>query len=82
LRKHFDRWERNEIGSFELNQLVHRFHDGAAREIWKQYSTSHLEPAVASAIVAGVLRKEELPEELVRHVVGLIEFYSSDHVEA
>jgi len=78
LRAHFDRWDRGEIDSFELNELVHRFHQDTAREIWKRYGTSHLEPAVASAIAAGVLRTEELPAELVRHIAGLIEFYERD----
>jgi hypothetical protein len=78
LREQFDRWDRGEIDSFELNELVHRFHEGTAREIWKKYATSHLEPAVASAMAAGVLRKEELPAELLRHVAGLIEFYEQD----
>ena len=78
LRQQFDRWNRGEIDLFELNELVHRFHEGTAREIWKKYATSHLEPAVASAVAAGLLRKEELPAELLRHVAGLIEFYEQD----
>lgn len=78
LRVEFDRWERGEIDSFELNERVHRFHQDASREIWKRYATSHLAPAVASAVVAGVLRKEELPAELVQHIAGLIEFYEAD----
>jgi len=78
LRVQFDRWERGEIDSFELNDLVHRFHQDTSREIWKRYATSHLEPAVASAVVAGVIRKEELPAELVQHIAGLIEFYEAD----
>jgi hypothetical protein len=79
LRAHFDRWDRSEIDSFELNELVHRFHQDIAQEIWKRYATTHLEPAVAAAIAAGVLRKEELPAELVQHIAGLIEFYEHDH---
>jgi len=78
LRAHFDRWERGEITTFELNDLVHRFHQGTSREIWRRYETSHLEPAIASAVVAGVLRKEELPAELLQHIAGLIEFYEHD----
>jgi hypothetical protein len=65
LRTEFDRWQRGEIGAADLNHLVHQFHERASREIWKRYATNHLEPAVASAIAAGVLRREELPEELV-----------------
>ena len=78
LRIQFDRWERSEIDSFELNDLVHQFHQDASREIWKRYATTHLEPAVASAVAAGVIRKEELPAELVQHLAGLIEFYEHD----
>ena len=53
LRVEFDRWDRGEIESFELNKAIHEFHDGTSREIWKRYATSHLEQAVASAVAAG-----------------------------
>jgi hypothetical protein len=82
LRAHFDRWDRGEIDSFELNDLVHRFHQDTSREIWKRYATTRPEPAVASAVAAGVLRKEELPKELVQHIAGLIEFYEHDLSES
>ena len=78
LRVQFDRWDRGEIDAFELNDFVHRFHNDISREIWKRYATTHLEPAVASAVAAGVLRKEELPPELTRHIAALIEFYEAD----
>jgi hypothetical protein len=78
LRVQFGRWERGEIDAFELNELVHRFHEDAARTIWKRYATTRLELAVASAVAAGVLRKEELPAELVQHIAELIDFYEHD----
>jgi hypothetical protein len=78
LRSQFDRWDRGEIDAFELNDLVHRFHQDTSREIWKRYATNHLEPAVAAAVADGVLRKEELPAELLQHIAGLIEFYETD----
>jgi len=74
----FARWERGEIDTFELNDAVHKYHQDTSREIWKRYATSHLEPAVASAVAAGVIRKDELPPELVQHIAGLIEFYERD----
>lgn len=78
LRVQFGRWERGEISPFELNEFVHQFHDGTSREIWKRYATNHLEPAVASAVAAGILQREELPAELLQHIAGLIEFYEAD----
>src|SRR5687768_4015973 len=35
LRVQFDRWDRGEIDSFELNDLVHRFHQDTLREYGK-----------------------------------------------
>jgi hypothetical protein len=78
LRTHFDRWQRGEIAAVDLNDLIHHFHQGASREIWKKYATNRVEPAIGSAVAAGILRREELPEELLRHVAGLIEFYEAD----
>ena len=75
LHSQFGRWERGEIDSYELNEFVHQFHDGASRDIWKRYSTNRLEPAVAAAIAEGVLCKDEVPRELLQSIAGLIEFY-------
>ena len=82
LRSEFDRWQRGEIGAAALNDLIHRFHDGASREIWKRYATNRLEPALAWAVSTGILRRDELPAELLRHIAGLVEFYESDQEDA
>jgi len=78
LHTQFDRWKRGEIAAWNLNDFIHRFHDGASREIWKTYATNRLEPAVAFAVATGVLRREELPPELVQHLAGLIEFSEAE----
>ena len=81
LRAHFDRLDRGEITPFELNDVIHNFHDGTSRDIWKRYASNMLEPAVASAVVAGVIVKEELPPELVEHLASTIAFYEADLVD-
>jgi hypothetical protein len=78
LRQHFDRWQRGEVTAVELNHLIHQFHDGASRTIWKKYATNHLEPALGFAVATGILRKAELPPEVLQHVAGLIEFYEAE----
>lgn len=78
LHTHFDQWKRGEITAWDLNDFIHRFHDGASREIWKTYATNRLEPAVAFAVATAVLRREEVPPELVQHLAGLIEFYDAE----
>jgi hypothetical protein len=78
LSSQFDRWKRGDISASDLNDLIHRFHDGASREIWKTYATNRLEPAVAFAVAKGILRRDEVPPELVQHLAGLIEFYETE----
>jgi hypothetical protein len=78
LDAEFDRWERKDLSSFELNDAIHTFHQGPARDIWAKYSTNHLEPALGFALATGILRKDEIPEELLEHLAGWIEFYESD----
>jgi hypothetical protein len=65
-------------GSWARWEVDDPAHQDTAREIWKRHATTHLEPAVASAVAAGLLRKEELPAQLVQHIAGLIEFYEHD----
>lgn len=79
LRAHFEAWQRGEITAADLNDLIHQFHQGGSREIWKKYATNHLEPAIGLAVATGILRQEELPPELLQHVAGLIEFYAAEH---
>jgi len=46
----FGRWERRELDSGELSEIIHRFHQGPARDLWARYNTPHLEMVVAFAI--------------------------------
>ena len=78
LRAEFDGWERGDITPDELNDRIHRFHDGMSREIWRRYATNHLEPVVAMAVATAVLRRDELPKELLDHLAELIELYEQD----
>ena len=48
----FKRWERGELGSGELSEIIHRFHQGPARELFARYNTPYLEMTVASAITS------------------------------
>ena len=74
----FKRWERGELGSGELSEVIHRFHQGAARDLFVRYNTVRLEMAVAYAIVAGILDRRTIPAELLDHLAGPLQFYESE----
>ena len=73
----FKRWERGELGSGELSNIIHLFHQGPARELFVRYNTPHLEMAVAYAITAGILDRQTIPAELLDHLTGALAFYDS-----
>ena len=74
----FGRWERKELGSGELSEIIHRFHQGPARELWVRYNTPHLEMVVAFAITTGVLGRDTIPAELLEHLAGAMRFYKEE----
>jgi hypothetical protein len=60
------RWQRGEIDSYELNDLIHRFHHGPSREIYNRYSTGgDPAPFVARAIVSGQLDPATVSPEVL-----------------
>ena len=74
----FARWERGELGSGELSEIIHKFHQGPARELWVRYNSGHLEMAVASAVARGVLSRETIPAEVMDHIAAAMRFYEEE----
>lgn len=77
LAEAFRAWERGELDSFELETLIHRFHRGAARELYVRYATPGAEPAVARAIATGVLARDSVPAELLEALASLITSFNT-----
>jgi hypothetical protein len=75
LAEAFDRWKSGGIASSELSNLIHKFHQGPARQLFVKYDTNHLEAPVAHAIVTGVLEKNKIPPELLEQLAAWIKFY-------
>jgi len=65
LYQHFATWRGGKIDCFELSDLIHKFHQGASREIWKTYAYGDPDTAVSRALMFGFLKKEEISEELL-----------------
>lgn len=75
LARHFDEWREGKIDAAHLTELVHRYHNGPARELWKKYNSRYTELLVAEAVVRGILQKEQVSEETWPYVEDAIEKY-------
>jgi hypothetical protein len=75
LYQHFENWQKGNINCFELSDLIHKFHQGASREIWTTYAYSDPDMTVSRAVVLGLLKKKEIPENLLDCLDSKIEFF-------
>ncbi len=71
----FAEWRAGKIGSGELSDRVHQYETGASRELFKQYNNSPHDMSVAYAVVVGILKREELPAELLAAIERELSFF-------
>lgn len=78
LSQSFERWQRGEINSWDLDNAVHSFITGPKRrELYNRYNSKNIivHMNVAQAIVRGILRPTEVPDEVRTALHEAIAFY-------
>ena len=79
LHEQFNNWQAKNIDTFELNDLIHQFHQKTSREIWKLYNyAGHNDMLVARALKLGFLTKDEIGKELVERLEPMINYWQDD----
>jgi len=59
----FQKWKQGGITPFELNEEIHQYHNGTARDLYKQYATGDPDMAVIFALTKEIVKIEELNED-------------------
>ncbi len=77
LDQSFSEWRDGRINSVKLSQRVHRYETGPSRELYRTYHDGDRDLVVASAIVSGILDREEVPDELLDALSAPIHFWES-----
>ena len=75
LYQSFQDWDNNKLKSGELTNLIHEFHNGPSREMYKYYNTVDPELAVARAYVLKYFDSDDIPEEVFPFISESIDFY-------
>ncbi len=75
LEGKFQAWRKEEISPFELNDLIHKFHDGTSRNIWKRYAYLKPDQRVPAAVARGILKEDEILPGMLEEMKGSIEFF-------
>lgn len=76
LYGNFQKWKKSEITPWELNEKIHEYHDGTARDLWKIYEQMN-DPslAISVALSKGIIKIEEVQEDCRGLVERKSEFF-------
>jgi hypothetical protein len=77
LDQSFAEWRDGKISSGELSYRVHQYETGPSRELYKKYNYSYHDANVAYAIATDLLKRDEIPAELLDALSSLLAFYQS-----
>ena len=75
LQKDIDAWKRDRISSEELSHRVHDWDTGPSRALSKQYDYGQPDANVAYAIVIGILKEKEIPDDLLEAIGSSLDMY-------
>jgi hypothetical protein len=71
----FDEWRAGNLSSADLNDAIHQYHNGPAREIWKRFSAKDPKVPLAHAVAVGLVEEATLSPEVRAHIASLVEFF-------
>jgi len=66
------------MGSGELAERIHEFHQGPARDLFVKYDPRMHRLAVAEVFVSGILPGSSVPPELLEHLAGALDYYEAE----
>ena len=76
LAAKFEDWKAGRISADDLCDLIHKFHQGPARKIYERYSVpSQAGVVVPAAVAAGVLTREDVPDETWGWIEETVEIF-------
>ena len=78
LAEHFDEWKAGKIAASNLEHLIHKFHNGPARELFSRYNDPHVRVMVASAIARGLLDRESVPDDVWPYLQAAVQLFQTD----
>jgi len=68
LEGKFKLWKKNKITAFELENLIHQFHNGIARKLWSFYANGDSELAIRQAIAKDIILKTEVKPSILEKI--------------
>ena len=68
LEGHFTEWRAGKIDCFDLGELIHRHHQGVARDLFSKYAQKPV-TLLPVLVIDGLIAAEEVPPELLTELL-------------
>lgn len=75
LFESYQQWKSGEIDAWDVNEEIHKHHNGISRELYNRYEYPDPCLLVARAIADGVLKLEEVNEDCHALLESDLEFF-------
>lgn len=75
LQADFGKWQAAQITAWELNERIHKHHDGISRELFSVYSNLKPDMAVARAVFNKVIAWDEVREDCRPLLESMVAFF-------
>jgi len=79
LEINFLKLQNGEINAFELDNIIHGYHNRISRELFKKYNVDYsgelLDMTVAYSLKKGVLKRYEIDESLIERIDDIIDTF-------
>ena len=75
LSAQLERWRTGELDAFDLNEEIHKHHQGVSRDLYVFYVRGEPSHLVAHALVSGVLDEKEVDEQYLPLLDSMIELF-------
>jgi hypothetical protein len=79
LELNFIKCKNNEIDVFELDNIIHKYHNGTSRNLYKKYNDDFsglIDMTVAYSLKSGFLKREEIDESLIERIDDIIKTFN------
>lgn len=78
LLGHFARWKAGEIDAWDLNELIHKHHNGISRELYNAHTGSNPVLPVARALAKRFLCWDDVREDCKPLLSGMVEYVGDE----
>ena len=72
-------WGGKGMNAFDLSELIHEFHDGVSRELYKTYVLGAPEISVAIGVSRGAIDPDDLDKKLYMKISPIVDSIEKHH---